>query len=175
MLEKGNWGLDSEERVLDTGQAKNKVPLLFPLSSLLTSGLLTTFLQENVINNQPNLKSSNNPPNKDLFSVLISQSPQSNAGGAAFSVRRPEGTAQGLRLLYHMVPLCRDLHFQLREQGGKSVEHTGSYGHTQMVYRVSAHTPLVRTQSLVPTPAARDAGNIVLFTQRGNEWGLRDA
>lgn len=44
VLEKGNWGLDSEERVLDTGQAKNKVPLLFPLSSLLTSGLLTTFL-----------------------------------------------------------------------------------------------------------------------------------
>lgn len=46
VLEKGNWGLDSEERVLDTGQAKNNVPLLFPLSSLLSSGLLTTFLQE---------------------------------------------------------------------------------------------------------------------------------
>lgn len=43
VLEKGIWGLDSEERVLDTGQAKNKVLLLFPLSSQLTSGLLTYF------------------------------------------------------------------------------------------------------------------------------------
>ena len=43
--------MDAEERVLDAGQAKNKVPKLFPLASILTHDLLTTFLEENIIDN----------------------------------------------------------------------------------------------------------------------------
>lgn len=58
--------------------------------------------------------------------------------------------------------------------GGKEGKTHRVYGCTQMVYRISAHVQLVRTQPLVPTLTARDADNSVfLCAQKENERTLR--